>query len=109
MGGAHDPDDPASLPDDEIQSIIEDKAGDLWFATRGKGLVRFDEQTGEFTHFKHEPDDPTSLPQTSIWDLSILKDGRIAVIPSTSDIGLILFDPVTTTYEQQLVTETRAW
>jgi|GEM_PF-6537234 len=98
----HDPADPHSLPDDEIQSIIEDKQGFLWLGTRDHGLVRMDRETGIFTHYTHDPVNPASLPQMSIWDLSLLRDGRIAVIQSTSAVGLILWDPETATYEQYL-------
>ncbi|MBF0382475.1 MAG: response regulator, partial [Magnetococcales bacterium] len=96
----HNPNNIKSLPDDAIQSIIEDKEGYLWMATRDNGLISYNRKDGGFKHYKHQPNDPTSLPQMSIWDLYLMKDGRIVIIPSTSAVGLILFDPQNGTYQQ---------
>ena len=96
----HDPDNPNSLADDDIQSIIEDQQGYLWMATRNNGLVRYDREQETFTHFGHNPDDPKTLPKMSIWDLYLMRNGKIVVIPSTSAVGLILFDPQTGKYQQ---------
>ena len=105
----HDPNDPSSLPDDAIQSVIEDRLGHLWLGTRDHGLVRMDRKTGAFRHFKHEPGNPNSIPQMSIWDLYLMRDGRIAVIQSTSAVGLILWDPKSNTYEQHLSDPSKAF
>ncbi|MDM8567280.1 two-component regulator propeller domain-containing protein [Candidatus Halobeggiatoa sp. HSG11] len=97
----HSSDDPNSLPNNDIQAIIEDQQGFIWFGSRSNGLIRYDKKTNHFTHFKHNPSYSTSLPQMSISDLYLKQDGKIAVIPSTSAVGLILFDPKNGTYQQQ--------
>ncbi len=47
----HDPNDPASLANDTIPALHQDRAGRLWIATQGGGLDRFDPGSGQFTHF----------------------------------------------------------
>jgi ligand-binding sensor domain-containing protein/serine phosphatase RsbU (regulator of sigma subunit) len=96
----HDPNDPGSIPDDEIQSIIQDRDGRIWLGARDNGLIRFNKKTETFSHFVHDPKDPDSLPKMSIWDLFLRQDGTIAVISSTSAVGLVLFDPLSGEYEQ---------
>src|SRR5438552_2818061 len=44
-----------SLSDNNINDITEDKNGDLWIATGGGGLNRYNRQKDEFTHFKYDP------------------------------------------------------
>ncbi len=43
-----------------IRDGLVDRAGRLWFATRG-GLQLLDRATGQFTHYRHRASDPTSL------------------------------------------------
>ena len=45
----HDPDNAASLANDTVNAICEDRKGILWFGTR-RGIDRFDRTTGTFVH-----------------------------------------------------------
>ncbi len=56
----HDPDDPASLSNDTVTSILRDSEGILWIGTH-QGLDQFNSETKEFIHFRHTENDPTSL------------------------------------------------
>ncbi len=49
-----------SLIDDEVMAILKDRKGRLWIGTN-KGLDRFDEKTGKFTHYRNDPGNPKSL------------------------------------------------
>src|SRR5919106_4046920 len=51
-----DPDTPQSLSDRWISSIVEDKTGILWIATRLGGLNSYDPRTEQFKHFLHDED-----------------------------------------------------
>ena len=53
----HAADDPTSLSNDFVRSIIEDESGTLWVGTNN-GLNRLDRATGQFTRYRHDPDDP---------------------------------------------------
>lgn len=62
----HDPEDPASLPDDHIHHLLVDSWGDLWVATRRGGLSRRASDRDGFVHFRHDPQDPGSLADDAV-------------------------------------------
>jgi signal transduction histidine kinase/ligand-binding sensor domain-containing protein/DNA-binding response OmpR family regulator len=49
---AHDPKDTNSLGYNYLYSIAKDDIGNLWIATRGGGLDKFDVQSGKFIHYR---------------------------------------------------------
>ncbi len=49
-----DPDDPSSFPVDTVWDILEDADGNVWFASWGGGLVRYDAKTDALTAFTTE-------------------------------------------------------
>jgi ligand-binding sensor domain-containing protein/signal transduction histidine kinase len=61
----HRPNDLASLGNDTVLAIIEDREGVLWVGTL-KGLDRMDPGTKKFTHYRHVENDPTSLSDNKI-------------------------------------------
>ena len=73
----HDPEDPTSLPGNEVFGILEDGDGSLWLATRTAGLSHFDPRREVFTNFKHDPDDPTSLVDDRVHVLESTEDGDL--------------------------------
>jgi len=86
----HDADDPVSLSHDFIESILEDRAGTLWFGTGG-GLCRFDRTTESFTRFS------TNDGLSNDWIRGVLEDSRGYLWLSTAG-GLSRFDPVSETF-----------
>ncbi|CAM2065307.1 Histidine kinase domain-containing protein [Sulfidibacter corallicola] len=93
----HDPDDPASLPNDWIIKLYLDTNGDLWVATR-TGLARTREpwaQKPRFEAFRHDPDDPLGLAHPTVNDVLRDASGRLWVATGG---GLDLFDPETGTF-----------
>jgi len=74
----HDPQDPSSLADNIVYSMLEDRAGVLWVGTQN-GLDRYDPASGKFTHFRHDPRDPGSLGHNRIYDLFESKRGELWV------------------------------
>jgi ligand-binding sensor domain-containing protein/signal transduction histidine kinase len=61
----HDPDDPRSLGENLLFSVLEDHHGIIWLGT-DDGLDRFDRSTNTFTHFRHDPADPDSLRHSRV-------------------------------------------
>lgn len=57
----HDPSDSNSLASDHLEDIAIDPEGNIWLATLGEGLERFDPVTGVFTHFRHMPGNTQSI------------------------------------------------
>ncbi len=80
---ANDPDKPASLPDNDIRDILEDRNGILWLATQ-TGVIRFDPG---LDHFRYVP---MRVPDGS-WCLLEDSNGRIWV--GTVRTGLAYYDP----------------
>ncbi|MCH8247266.1 MAG: hypothetical protein IH951_12775 [Bacteroidetes bacterium] len=56
-----DPDDPASLADNKVWAIHEDRQGKIWIGTYDGGVNRFERESGTFTRFLHDPTNPQSL------------------------------------------------
>jgi signal transduction histidine kinase/ligand-binding sensor domain-containing protein len=84
-----DPDDPHGLSDNEVLSILEDRAGSLWIGTRG-GLDQFDRENETFTHYRTDPNDPDTLSSNAV--LSIYEDQSGVLWVGTDGGGLNRFD-----------------
>jgi len=69
----HDPAVGASLADNIVRPMLEDRHGRFWVGTFD-GLDLLDRATGKFRHFRHDPDDPTSLSHDEVHYL--LEDRR---------------------------------
>ena len=83
---AHDPKDPRSLSSNEVTSISEDKAGQLWVGTKLHGVNVFDRRTKSFNHYGHSDKDPGSLSSNGTWSVYCERSGTIWV--STPDKGI---------------------
>ena len=60
-----------------ITAITEDKDGNLWIGTWGKGLIKFDRINGRASHFHNDPNDPLSLSSDLVIDIISDRDGEI--------------------------------
>lgn len=80
---------PNSLSNNFIQAIAKSKNGDLWIATMGGGLCRYDRQKDQFIRFK---DDLIKSNNPSIEEInSVLEDSKGQVWIGTKH-GLDMFD-----------------
>lgn len=77
--------DPNSLSNNIVYSIIRDDATHLWIATRGGGLNRFNVQTEKFHAFRFTPNNPNALSSDDI--LCLYKDQKGYLWAGTS-LGL---------------------
>ena len=57
----HDRNDPASLANNWVWSLLVDREGTLWVGTDGGGLGRWDPGAGAFSHLVNVESDPWSL------------------------------------------------
>jgi ligand-binding sensor domain-containing protein len=64
-----DPADPTSLSSNQIQTIYEDREGNLWVGTLD-GLNRFERNGDCFRRYFHNPDNPNSLSSNYIGAIS---------------------------------------
>lgn len=93
----HDAAAPGSLPHSYVRAVVEDGQGDLWIATEGGGVARWDRRSETFTAYHHDPEDPTSLG--SEHTSSVVLDSTGALWVGTFDAGLSKLDPATGKFE----------
>lgn len=86
----HNPDDAASLANDNIRALLVDSQGYLWIGMYDGGLDRMDVSSANFTHYPVDPNDPKSLGSKQI--LWLLEDNEGDIWIATSDRGLYKFD-----------------
>lgn len=79
-----------------VTSILQDRRGFMWFATRD-GLNRYDGNA--FVVYKHNPNDPHSLSSSFLQDLIEDDHGYLWISTNT---GLNKFDPVTERFTRYL-------
>ena len=82
---------PNGFANDFVWVIAEDAEQNLWLATQGGGVVRWNRADDSFESFRHNPENSNSLASDDIRTLLINTDGTIWV--GTRDQGLDLLDP----------------
>ena len=85
--------DATSIGSNYIQDIIEDKDGDIWVATAGAGLNRFDRKTNTFHRYQHDEKNRNSISSDFLSKIVTDRSGKMWLATQTS--GLNLFDPKT--------------
>lgn len=85
-----DPTDPWALPNDTVWSIAEDGAGDLWLATEGGGVARWEQASDRFVHYRHAEED---RQRDQVRALHVAADGKVWF--GTRERGLEVLDPET--------------
>ncbi|MET0331838.1 MAG: ATP-binding protein [Dyella sp.] len=75
----HIADDPGSLYNNGIASLVVDDRGRLWAGGLEAGLNRYDSASGTFRHWGHRADDPNSLTSDKVWTLLQTRDGTLLV------------------------------
>lgn len=98
----HEPENPNSISDNEINAIIEDDANNLWVATTN-GLNRIDETRSEITRYAHNPENSESLSDNVIHAIAQDAEGLLWI--GTQD-GLSRFNPNDDSFEQYLFDST---
>ncbi|HET6555802.1 MAG TPA: two-component regulator propeller domain-containing protein [Prolixibacteraceae bacterium] len=88
----NNPLNPNSILSNFLETIYADFNGNIWIGSLGKGLDRFDPQSGTFTHFQHDPNNPASLSNDTV--TAILRDKQGTLWIGTHG-GLDQFDPQT--------------
>src|SRR5664280_1433230 len=64
----HDANNPESISDDNVESVLIDKRARLWVSTR-KGLNLFISETGTFKHITHDESETDDLSNTYFLDM----------------------------------------
>jgi len=83
----HDPAVGASLADNIVRPMLEDRHGRFWVGTFD-GLDLLDRATGKFRHFRHDPEDPTSLSHDEVHYLLEDRKGDLWVGTAVGPFGI---------------------
>ena len=75
----HAENDPGSLYNNGIATLLIDRQGRLWAAGLNAALNRYDAATGRFLHWGHDPADPASLASDRVWAVAQTADGNLWV------------------------------
>lgn len=84
----HQPDNPHSIPGDEVYSICIDHNKNVWVGTN-QGAALFNPQTEQFTVFRHKNEDPYSLLPGTVMDIKQMKNGDIWFATSMGGISIL--------------------
>lgn len=85
--------DTASIGNNYVRDIAEDKNGNIWVATAGGGLNRLDRKTNRFHRYIHNEKNANSISSSFVNKIVFESSGKIWV--GTEKKGLDLFDPQT--------------
>jgi transcriptional regulator with GAF, ATPase, and Fis domain/ligand-binding sensor domain-containing protein len=90
---ANDPDDPSSISDESIRTVVADSDGNIWIGTDAGGLSRFDSATQSFTNYLHDPTNPASISDNRV--RVIVEDSEGMLWIGTDGSGVDRFDRTT--------------
>jgi len=94
---------PSGFTNDFVWVIAEDSEHDLWLATQGGGVVRWNRATDSFTSFRHDPQNPNSLASDDRVR-TIYEDQSGTLWIGTSAGGLNRFDPTSAGFSHSRLT-----
>ena len=89
----HDVHDQNSLPSDFVWCMAEDAAGDIWVATDGGGVARWERAKDRFVRYPVDPLGENGPRSGQIRTVHVDQQGSVWV--ATKDAGLSRFDPKT--------------
>ena len=76
-----------------IWDIVEDKKGNIWIATMGGGLNKYDYKANRFTHFKNQPGNLNTISSNLVSSLATDRNGNIWI--GTEDAGACTYNEST--------------
>lgn len=87
-----------SLNFNNVLDLHQDKKGDIWIATDGGGLDKYQPEIEKFTHYMHVPEDSSSLSSDSVIAIDEDKQGYLWL--GTYAGGLNRFNPQTGVFKR---------
>ncbi|MDR1632535.1 MAG: response regulator [Dysgonamonadaceae bacterium] len=85
---AFEPDNPYSLPDNDVRTIFIDNIGNIWIGSIG-GLALFNPETENFTRFKADKNKPGSLISNVVFSITQTKDNKLWIGTENGGISIL--------------------
>ncbi|MCW3114882.1 MAG: rcsC 4 [Segetibacter sp.] len=92
----HDARDPNTISNNFIQDIKEDKNSNIWIATEGGGVNKYDARLDRFTRYTHDSKNANSISSNSVNRLLFDENNNLWL--GTQRGGLNFFDTKTNTF-----------
>ncbi len=96
--------DSTSISSNVIGDIEEDRLGNLWVATFGKGINKLDKETGKWKRYSH----PTIDDNGFYWVFDLYKDSQGRLWLGTNGRGLLLYDEKSDSFQQFIPDSTKS-
>ncbi|MGG6547050.1 UNVERIFIED_CONTAM: hypothetical protein NY100_16790, partial [Prevotella sp. 15_C9] len=80
----HEPQNPNSLPGNEVTCVYKDKSGNIWIGT-DRGVVLFNPEAESFIPF----DDKTNCISHRVYDIHQLDDNRLWIAMEFGGIAVV--------------------
>lgn len=84
----HRPGDPASLPGNQVRSVLVDSHGNIWAGTN-HGLALYNMSDKTFTVFRHDSNRKSSIVSDNIYHLSQSSDGTIWIATENGGVSTL--------------------
>ncbi|MBK9097909.1 MAG: response regulator [bacterium] len=95
---SNNPDNPESISNNIIRSMLPDGDDILWITTRGGGINKFNKKTGKFLKYLPDENDKQGIGDNRVEGIIRARDGFIWVA-SQGNAGLNKFDPSTNSFK----------
>lgn len=93
----HDPNNPKSLPGNEILTVREDIDSGIWLGIENIGLCLFEPKNTIFKLYKHDLANPFSISHPSVW--SVFQDNKKGLWVGTFSTGINYFNGTPKTFK----------
>lgn len=84
----HEPENPMSLPGDDVRCLTKDSNGNIWVGT-DRGLALFNATTSNFITFKNNKSDKYAALCSRILSIRQLNDGKLWVASELNGISIL--------------------
>lgn len=97
---AHNPSIPNTLSNNNVNNIMQDSNGNLWFSTSGSGLDRYRKESNDFENFDMQKDGLSSDCIYEVFESSIQKGDLLLITNQDSPSLTIRKRSFTTTVQR---------